>query len=287
MFKTPPGTTCIMSSLSKVPCNWRSSENAHAHGHACGAELRPLRGRVGSVNTRGPGGVRASPGCALIPTPGCETVCHQHTLIGALLRRECHGLKIAANPSSGLVVTATAAATAGESWPRGCRRQRSACGTETPAARRQVGGGCGRWSLSQPGLWRRLGMGKGGWKPSELCAPGLPPSTLSARLSGLGGLGDSHEPVTTAMADGGSGAGAGGRWRPADGLRGCLRGCTPGEWGFSSRRRHRAPRRGLPPPGLLPPLFTIQHPTGGRRCFQKRLFWNEVVGSLSQKSQGR
>lgn len=183
-------------SFRQSACHWRSSENTHTH------EL---------AREAGPQGVRAA-----WPTPPVRSgprvrdrvpACRRHTRTPtpAPLRRACHGLKIDANPSTGLPSQTEAAA---ESWPWGCLRLRSASGTETRAASRGSGAAAG--GLGAGGRGWGAGAGgrgrlKGAWEPAGEALPGLPPSAPGCL--GWRGLGDSHEPVTTTAEGGRMGGG--------------------------------------------------------------------------------
>lgn len=66
MLKAPSGTACIMSSSSKMPCNWRSSENTRPPEPAREAGLL---GCVVCLVCKHP---RASPRCVSARTAGRE-----------------------------------------------------------------------------------------------------------------------------------------------------------------------------------------------------------------------
>ena len=122
----------------------------------------------------GPPGARPGP---------CVSPTHAHTPTPAPLRRACHGLKIDANPSTGLPSQTEAAA---ESWPWGCLRLRSASGTETRAASRGSGAAAGGRGAGDPG-WGAPGGGRGALKRglgARRWGPAGAPS-LRAWLSGL------------------------------------------------------------------------------------------------------
>lgn len=211
--------------------------------------------RIWSVNSAAREGVRVSPRCMLLPTTGYETVPVSPTHTDrALLRRACHGLKIDAHPSRGLAVETTAAAAAGESWPRCCGLLPSASGTETPAAQRGRGATAGG-RLPGQGCERGRGQERGPGSRASCALPGsLPPPSAPGCL-GWQRLGDGHGPVTTAIADGGRGVGDRGPWNSADGTREC-RGVYPGtEWGFSTPPGEIESPEGLSTPDLLPAPF--------------------------------
>lgn len=244
----------------------------HTGEQACGAELLAAWAG-GSVNTSARGGGAGQPALRVPLRPlgvrlrPCVSPAHPGASPAST-----HGarLKIAAHQSSGRASAAEATATAGESWPRSCGRLRSASGTETPAAqrgrrapaRRDRGPG-GRLPS---GAVREGRGGRGGLGAAQAAPSRAPSRALRARLSGLQGLGDSHEPVTTA-GGGSEGDGEGGmaQTRP---LEACRWDCrmqrdVPGtEWGLSVPH----------PPGeresLEELLVTTQHPTGSRVCFQ-------------------
>lgn len=173
-------------SFRQSACHWRSSENTHTHEHAREAGPQGVRAAWPTPPVRSGPRVRDR-------VPACRR--HTRTPTPAPLRRACHGLKIDANPSTGLPSQTEAAA---ESWPWGCLRLRSASGTETRAASRGSGAAAGGLGAGDLG-WGAPGGGrgrlKGAWEPAGGALPGPPPSAPGCL--GWRGLGDSHEPVTT------------------------------------------------------------------------------------------
>lgn len=111
---------------------------------------------------------------------------------------------------------------------------------------------------------RRAGDGgrlKGAWEPAGGALPGLPPSAPGCL--GWRGLGDSHEPVTTAAEGRGQGRGPG----PP----------KAGGWGWSVSRdgmgRKRVPRSSRYIWAASRFLSTIQHHTGSSILFPEKVVW--------------